>query len=82
MAKGKQHSLFENTIVCFFCFSGFWELNLQKPSHPAFCFMHLTYLEGELAPPPVFLPGESYGQNSLVGYSPWGRNESDATEAT
>ena len=23
------------------------------------------------------LPGEFYGQNSLVGYSPWGRKESD-----
>ena len=21
---------------------------------------------------PIFLPGESYGQRSLVGYSPWG----------
>ena len=26
---------------------------------------------------PVFLPGESHGQRSLVGYSPWGRKESD-----
>ena len=24
---------------------------------------------------PVFLPGESHGQRSLVGYSPWGRKE-------
>ena len=24
-------------------------------------------------PPPVFLPGESNGQRSLAGYSPWGR---------
>ena len=23
-------------------------------------------------PTPVFLPGKSYGQRSLVGYSPWG----------
>ena len=29
---------------------------------------------------PVFLPGESHGCRSLVGYSPWGRKESDATE--
>ena len=29
----------------------------------------------------VFLPGESHGQRSLVGYSPWGRKESDTTEA-
>ena len=31
---------------------------------------------------PVFLPGESHGQKSLVGYSPWGRRESDRTEKT
>ena len=28
---------------------------------------------------PLFLPGESHGQRSLVGYSPWGRKESDTT---
>ena len=33
-------------------------------------------------PTPVFLPGESQGRGSLVGYSPWGRTESDTTEAT
>ena len=31
---------------------------------------------------PIFLPGGSYGQRSLEGYSPWGRKESDMTEAT
>ena len=25
-------------------------------------------------------PGESHGQRSLAGYSPWGRKESDTTE--
>ena len=29
---------------------------------------------------PVLLPGESHGGRSLVGYSPWGRKESDTTE--
>ena len=29
---------------------------------------------------PVLLPGESHGQRSLVGCSPWGREESDTTE--
>ena len=33
-------------------------------------------------PTPVFLPGESHGQRILAGYSPWGRTESDITEAT
>ena len=31
-------------------------------------------------PTPVFLPGESHRQKSLVGYSPWGHKESDTTE--
>ena len=31
-------------------------------------------------PTPVFLPGESHGQRSLVGYSLWGCKESDMTE--
>ena len=31
-------------------------------------------------PIPVVLPGESHGQRSLVGYSPWGHKVSDATE--
>ena len=33
-------------------------------------------------PTSVFLPGKSYGQMSLVGNSPWGREELDATEHT
>ena len=33
-------------------------------------------------PTPVFLPGGSQGQRSLVGCRLWGRTESDTTEAT
>ena len=29
-------------------------------------------LEKEMAPTPVFLPGEFHGQRSPEGYSPWG----------
>ena len=36
-------------------------------------------LEKEMATP-VFLPGESHGQRSLVGYGPWGYKELDMTE--
>ena len=39
-------------------------------------------LEEEMATHFVFLPWESHGQKSLVGYSPYGRKESDMTEAT
>ena len=31
-------------------------------------------------PTPVLLPGKSHGQGSLVGCSPWGRQQSDTTE--
>ena len=34
----------------------------------------------EQQPTPVFSPGESRGQRSLAGYSPWSRRESNAAE--
>ena len=34
----------------------------------------------ERQPTPVFLPGESHRQRSLVGYSPWGLKELDMIE--
>ena len=37
-------------------------------------------LKRGVATPPVFLPGKSHGQRSLVGYSPQGHKESDVTE--
>ena len=37
-------------------------------------------LEKKWQPSLVFLPGEFHGQRSLVGYSPWGCQESDMTE--
>ena len=44
-----------------------------------FTFMHWRR---KWQPTPVFLPGESQGQGSLVGCRVWGRTESDMTEAT
>ena len=44
-----------------------------------FTFMHWRR---KWQPTPVFLPGESQGQRSLVGCCLWGRTESDTTEAT
>jgi len=31
-------------------------------------------------PTPISLPGESHGQRSLAGYSPWGCKEANTTE--
>ena len=33
-----------------------------------------------MVPTPAFLPAKCHGQRSLVGYSPWGHQESDTTE--
>ena len=44
-----------------------------------FTFMHWRR---KWQPTPVFLPGESQGQGSLVGCRLWGHTESDTTEAT
>ena len=41
-----------------------------------------THWRRKWQPTPVFLPGESQGQGSLVGCRLWGRTESDTTEAT
>ena len=35
-----------------------------------------------MQPTPVFLPGESQEQRSLLGCRLWGRTESDLTDAT
>ena len=43
---------------------------------------HFHALEKKWQPTPVFLPGESRGQGSLVGCRLWGRTESDTTEVT
>ena len=44
-----------------------------------FTFMHWRR---KRQPTPVFLPGESQGQGSLVGCRLWGRTELDTTEVT
>ena len=51
----------------------------QHHNSKASILWHLAFFR-EWQPPPVFLPGEFYGQRSLVGYSPWGSKESNTTE--
>ena len=47
---------------------------------PAFLFQFCPVWRRQWHPTPVLLPGESHGRRSLVGCSPWGREESDTTE--
>ena len=43
-------------------------------------FFFLMCRRRQWHPTPVLLPGKSHGRRSLVGYSPWGREEPDMTE--
>ena len=46
--------------------------------------MHIHVIDSaqKWQPTPAFLPGESQGWGSLVGFRLWGRTESDMTEVT
>ena len=50
-------------------------------SVPSFSLFTFTLWRRQWQPTPVFFPGESQGQGSLVGCRLWGRTESDTTEA-
>ena len=45
----------------------FWE---WKSEHHRCLLSQIAF---DMIPTPVLLPGESYGQRSLEGYSPWDR---------
>ena len=45
-----------------------------------FCLVTLDQWRRKWQPTSVYLPKESHGQRSLVGYSPQGHTESDMTE--
>ena len=51
-----------------------WPNSVSSQNH---CLSHRTR---RWHPTPVLLPGKSHGWRSLVGYRPWGREESDTTE--
>ena len=52
------------------------DANSYMPTHICVC----VYWRRKWQPTPVFLPGESHGQRSLVGCCLWGRKELDMTE--
>ena len=57
--------------MCYLCFlGGFFKDDLRK------------YWRRKWQPAPVFLPEKFHGQESLVGYSPWGPKESDMNKYT
>ena len=59
---------------------------LLPEDRESYCFIFLGFApflrRRKWQPTPVFLPREFRGQRNLVGCCPWGRTESDMTEAT
>ena len=56
---------------------GHYESDMTERLLFLFTFMHWRR---KWQPTPVFLPGESQGRGSLMGFRLWGRKESDTTE--
>ena len=57
-----------------------WRIHLKCGTSQFYPWFGKIPWRREWQPTPVFLPGESLGQRSLAGYSPWGCKESDTTE--
>ena len=55
-----------------------WSVWCSSVKHMDYVIQHIQRRQWH--PTPVLLPGKSHGWRSLVGYSSWGREESDMTE--
>ena len=56
------------------------KLKLLPLCSAQFTILYCLFWRRKWQSTPVFLPGKFHGLRSLVGYSPWGRKESDTTE--
>ena len=81
--KRSRISVSSPTLVIFCCFDGSHPNGCEVASH---CSLVLHFprvrkipWSRKQQPTPVCLTGESHGQRSLAGYSPWGCRESDTT---
>ena len=74
-SRGQWHGKGEGVPV-----PGFLRHHLQPAPQACSWFWIKGTSSGFWQPTPVFLPGESHGWRSLVGYSPRGRKESGMTE--
>ena len=68
--SSKERSWMQNTNTCKYSLKDFFLL---------VCLCTVMHRR-QWHPTPVLLPGKSHGWRSLVGWSPWGREESDMTE--
>ena len=80
----KFHNLFNQFL--FFDYLNHSQSCTATNSHIAEYSVHIfVYMQSRIRrrqwhPSPVLLPGKSRRQRSLVGYSPWGCEDSDTTE--
>ena len=56
------------------------QTRLSTPTHNHIHMYIYWIWRRQWQPTPVLLPGKSHGRRSLVGYNPWGLEESDMTE--
>jgi len=78
-----QHSCLENPMdggAWWAVVRGVAKSRIQLPT--SLSLFTLMHWRRKWQPTPVFLPGESQGQGSLVGFRLWGCTELDTTEAT
>jgi len=74
---------FRRNILILAQWSPFWTSELQNCKRNNSCYFkppRLWLWRRQWQAAPVLLPRKSHGWRSLVGYSPWGRHESVATE--
>ena len=71
-------------VTCILLYSWAFLVAQTVKNPPAMCETWVRPWIGEITlkwqPTPLFLPGKSHGQRSLVGHSPWGQKELDVTE--
>ena len=72
-----QYSCIENAVDG----GAWWALSIGLQSQTRLKRLSMDW-KSKWQPTPVFLPGESKGQRSLVGCHLWHHTESDTTEAT
>ena len=80
-----QLSVSREVLLCMFTHAVHSCTNTHSQTQPdrklcTYCFHRRHRLGRQQHPTPVLLPGKSHAWRSLVGCSPWGREELDKTE--
>ena len=71
------HGIFQARVLEWIAISFSRGSSRPRDRTHVFC---VSFICRQWHPTPVLLPGKSHGRRSLMGCSPWGREESDTTE--